>query len=109
MSMRGTLMKVIGLMAKLCEAGRHPGFIVLDSPLTTYKKADKKIEEETLEEQISADLIYAFYNDLCESYADRQIIIFDNQEPDECLIGKMNYTHFSKNKSVGRYGFLPVS
>lgn len=99
---------VIGLMTALCEYGRHPGFIVLDSPLTTYKKADKKIAKETPEEQITADLIYAFYSDLCESYSNRQIIVFDNQEPDKCLIEKMNYTHFSKNKSVGRYGFLPV-
>ncbi len=97
---------VIGLMETLSKTGRHPGFVVLDSPLTTYKQADKDRGEE--DQSIVADMIYAFYRDLCDSYKDRQIIIFDNQEPDSDLRPMMNYAHFSKNKNVGRYGFFPV-
>lgn len=96
---------VIGLMTTLSKDSRHPNFVVLDSPLTTYKKADNDVE--TSEESIASDLIYSFYRDLCDSYNDKQIIIFDNQEPDVDLQERMNYIHFSKSNDVDRYGFFP--
>jgi len=102
---------VIGLMNYLVEKGRHPGFIVLDSPLTTYKHRDEEVlpmDEEDEQEDIARNLIYAFYRDLCDFYKDKQIIVLDNQEPSEDLIQLMNYTHFSKNENIGRYGFFPV-
>ena len=52
-------------------------------------------------------MVYAFYRDLCDSDKDRQVIIFDNQEPDNDLKQLMKYEHFSKNHNVGRYGFFP--
>ncbi|MGK0270983.1 MAG: hypothetical protein ACI88H_001635 [Cocleimonas sp.] len=94
----------IGLMQYLFSKGRHPGFVVLDSPLTTYRKGD--VDESEIEVSIEKDMIFAFYIDLCESYQDKQIIVFDNQEPEKDLISKMNYYHFSKNKNLGRYGFF---
>ena len=92
-------------MTTLSKDSRHPNFVVLDSPLTTYKKADNDVE--TNEESIASDLIYSFYRDLCDSYNDKQIIIFDNQEPDVDLQERMNYIHFSKSNDVDRYGFFP--
>lgn len=97
---------IIGLMAVLKARGRHPGFIVLDSPLTTYKKADQERGEN--DESIENDMVYSLYRDLCDSYSNDQIIIFDNQEPEPDLLTMMHYTHFSKNTGVGRYGFFPV-
>lgn len=97
---------VIALMLELKKTNRHPGFVVLDSPLTAYKKADKNKNKETIEEELSENLIYCFYSDLADSYNDDQIIVFDNQEPDPSLHDKMNYIHFSKNKEIGRYGFF---
>lgn len=96
---------VIGLMSTLSQSGRHPGFVVLDSPLTTYKKGDKDRGE--TDESVEADMVYSFYRDLCDSYNDQQVIVFDNQEPDEDLRPLMKYEHFSKNRNVGRYGFFP--
>lgn len=98
---------VIGLMKSLIVAKRHPGFVVLDSPLTTYKKAD--IEQGEADESIESDMVYSVYRDLCDAYTEHQIIIFDNQEPDLDLIPLMNYQHFSKNVNVGRYGFFPAN
>jgi len=100
---------VIGLMNYLSEKGRHPGFLVLDSPLTTYKERDEVSSGEEDEQSfIANNLIYAFYRDLCDFYNDKQIIVLDNQEPSEDLSEKMNYVHFSKNEHIGRYGFFPV-
>lgn len=94
----------IGLMTTLSNSGRHPGFVVLDSPLTTYKQADKDRGDE--DESVLKNMVYSFYRDLCDSYKDHQIIVFENQEPDGDLIPMMKYEHFSKNINVGRYGFF---
>ncbi len=102
----------IGMMSYLSKAGRHPGFLVLDSPLTSYKQRDEvqvPFGEEDEQSFIENNLIYAFYRDLCDFYNDKQIIVLDNQEPSEDLIDNMKYIHFSGNEDVGRYGFfLPV-
>lgn len=101
---------VIGLMQHLAPSGRHPGFVVLDSPLTTYKQADQDRGEDISEEDlIAGDMIYSFYSDIAENYKDKQIIIFDNQEPDMSVIPDVNYMHFSRRRGVGRFGFfLPI-
>jgi len=100
---------VIGLMNFLHERNRHPGFLLLDSPLTTYKQRDEILSGEESEQAfIANNLIYAFYRDLCDFYNDKQIIVLDNQEPDKDLLDFMNYVHFSKNENIGRYGFFPI-
>lgn len=100
---------LLGLMDYLKPLDRHPGFVILDSPLTTYKKQDESKEEDE-QAYIANNLIYAFYKDLCDSYKSSQIIILENQEPDEDLHAEMNYIHFSGNPdpSTGRSGFFPV-
>ncbi|HCH6231682.1 coiled-coil domain-containing protein [Vibrio parahaemolyticus] len=98
---------IIGLMESMEE--RHPGFVVLDSPITTFKDADKDAGEEMdPDDEVSEDVIYAFYRDLCDSYLDKQVIVFENREPDPSLIDKMRYQQFTRKKSAGRYGFFPV-
>lgn len=96
----------IGLLTTISKSGRHPGFVVLDSPLTTYKQADK--DRGDRDESVAADMKYAFYRDLCDFYKEHQVIVFDNQEPDDDLKSMMKYEHFSQNPNVGRYGFFPV-
>ena len=99
---------LLGFMEYLYPLGRHPGFIILDSPLTTYKKQDEALEGQNEEIFLANNLIYAFYRDLCDFYKGKQIIVLDNQEPNEDLHALMNYVHFSGNPDVGRYGFFPV-
>lgn len=96
----------LGLMNLLKLSGRHPGFVVLDSPLTTYKEGDPEPEEG--DEEVAADVIYAFYQDVADNFKDSQVIIFENKEPDMALIPHMNYQHFTKSKKIGRYGFFPL-
>lgn len=97
---------VLGLMNLLKLSGRHPGFVVLDSPLTTYKEGDELPEDER--DEVSGDLIYAFYRDIADSFRDSQIIIFENKEPDMSVIPMLNYQHFTKSRRHGRYGFFPL-
>lgn len=100
---------LLGFMEYLYPKSRHPGFVILDSPLTTYKKRDEALENDNEEVFLANNLIYAFYRDLCDFYKDKQIIVLENQEPSEDLIPLMNYIHFSGNPNVGRYGFFPIS
>lgn len=98
---------ILGLMEYLFPKNRHPGFIVLDSPLTTYSPKDSS-SEESEDESLAKDIIYSFYHDLCDSYKDKQVIILENQEPDSRIHKLMKYIHFSGNKDVGRAGFFPI-
>lgn len=95
---------LIGLMnycykKNLC----HPGFVVLDSPLTTYKEKDKK---DGGDENITKGTKEKFYEMLAEQ-KNGQIIIFDNEEPSSTVKKKINYLHFSGDSSVGRKGLIP--
>ncbi|WP_088049276.1 AAA family ATPase [Virgibacillus dakarensis] len=80
----------------------HPGFVVLDSPLTTYrgKKSDEDINE---------DIQQAFFKDVSSLGNEMQIIILDNKEPNKDVKKKINYEEFTKDVTSGRYGFFPVT
>lgn len=83
----------------------HPGFIILDSPLTTYKEKDKQKNERN--EEVSKDVKSAFFYNLSQIGKSRQIIIFDNETPPEDLTG-IKYQHFTGNTNIERAGFVPV-
>jgi len=81
----------------------HPGIVVLDSPLTTYKEKDKKDGDD---ETITKGTKEKFYEMLAEQ-KNGQIIIFDNEEPSSTVKTKINYLHFSGDSTVGRKGLIP--
>lgn len=83
----------------------HPGVVILDSPLTTYKEKDKKKGEN--DESVGHGTKEKFYEILANGEPSTQIIIFDNEEPSEDVKGKINYLHFSGEASIGRKGFIP--
>lgn len=83
----------------------HPGVVVLDSPLTTYKEKDKKDGEH--DESVGKGTKEKFYEMLEKEESKKQIIIFDNEEPNEKMREKINYLHFSGDMSIGRKGFIP--
>lgn len=84
----------------------HLGFIVLDSPVLTFRGIDKKSTNG--EEFISDELKDKFYAELSKYKNDTQIIIIENKEPPAEIIKDINYIHFTKSKNNGRYGFIPV-
>jgi hypothetical protein len=84
----------------------HPSFVVLDSPLTTFRQGDKEKGEKN--EDVSEGVENSFFTDLTAISNSKQIIIFENKEPPADLHRKMNYIHFSGSASQGRKGFFPL-
>jgi hypothetical protein len=94
---------IYGLMKYSLSKGRnHPGFMVFDSPLTTFKERDGA---EELSETLSQNVEFAFFDSLAKD-VEGQVIIFENKEPNTSLIEKMNYIHFSGQQAIGRPGFF---
>lgn len=83
----------------------HPHLVIMDSPLTAYKKEEQyNIPEEDM---ISYDTEIEFFKNLSK-LKDSQIIIVDNKEPKGIANKDLNHIHFTKNKNHGRYGFFPI-
>ncbi|MCX8487335.1 MAG: hypothetical protein ORN53_09245, partial [Crocinitomicaceae bacterium] len=92
---------VLGLM-DFCVNNNlpHSRTIILDSPLTTYQGKESKVKSV----EIAKDMEDAFFNDLSTIANDRQIIMLDNKDPNDEVISKINYIHFTGDKSNGRQG-----
>lgn len=95
---------IIGLM-DYCISNNlaHPRNIIIDSPLTTYHG-----KEQSEQDEVSKDMQDAFFNNLSDIADNRQIIILDNKDPQEGLKAKINYIHFTNDKTRGRQGFFPL-
>jgi hypothetical protein len=77
----------------------HPGFVLLDSPLVTYREPDEHIGE---------GVKHAFYQNLASNLGEAQVIVLENEEPSVELNDNIALTTFTKNRSVGRYGLFPA-
>jgi len=93
----------IGLM-QYCKSNDtpHPGFVVLDSPLLTYRAP-----EGTEDELSGTDLKEKFYSYLAALPDDRQAIIIENVDPPATIAERPQVTMFSNNPHSGRQGFFP--
>jgi hypothetical protein len=83
----------------------HPGFIVLDSPLTTFKQGRDSGTEESIDPSIEA----AFWVSIEKLNADLQIVVLDNKEPPPHVASAISYTWFAGPlaKAGERRGFIP--
>lgn len=98
---------IIAIMQYCKQHGlSHPGFVVLDSPLTTYKEKDKRKNEKN--EEVDKSIKAAFFYNLSKIGNDKQIIVFDNEIPPEDL-KEITYHHFTGNPDIDRTGFLPMN
>lgn len=86
----------------------HPGFIILDSPLVTYRPPDPAEPEELDGDALDASVAAAFYRDIQRNF-DGQIIVMENTDPTEALDGATVDIPFTKSETSGRYGFFPRS
>ncbi|MDI5894822.1 AAA family ATPase [Flavobacterium algoritolerans] len=82
----------------------HSRNIILDSPLTTYQGKESKVKSV----EIAKDMEDAFFTDLSAVDRNRQIIMLDNKDPNDEIISKINYIHFTGDKTNGRQGFFPI-
>ncbi|MFB6462779.1 AAA family ATPase [Bradyrhizobium tunisiense] len=96
----------IGLQLAIKTMKRKPtGFIVLDSPLVTFREAD---HEDDLAPDQKIHVKQAFYKDLTTRSANFQIIIVENEDPTADLLANMTTHFFTKQATNGRYGFFPI-
>ena len=83
----------------------HPGFLVIDSPLTLFKKTEKR----TAGEEIDPGVERAFWKSPVATGSATRIIVLENKEPPSTVTPDLNYIHFAgKNAAPGqRIGFNP--
>lgn len=83
----------------------HSGFVVLDSPLVTYRppKAGEIIDDEVLDIGVAA----RFYADIQQSVGG-QVIIMENMDPPGGLQPESTDVFFTGIAGQGRFGFFPT-
>lgn len=94
---------VIGLL-EFCRRNDtiHPGFVVLDSPLLSYREPDGADDDMS-----SSDLNSCFYDFLSKMADDRQVIIVENTDPPALVQSSLHAMKFTGNPAIGRAGFFP--
>lgn len=87
---------------------KHPGFVILDSPIVSYRQAgDPQLTGE--DETISANVVDAFYAYLQDGFHGQSLIL-ENKSPLSPLPkGSREYFFSGAVSSVERAGFYPVS
>lgn len=95
-------------LMQACDAQQHshPGFVVLDSPLVTFRDRDVDSGAE-LSDTKNLQVKDAFYRDLVTRTGERQVIIFENEEPEFELRSRMTFLHFTGDPAIPRSGFFP--
>lgn len=85
----------------------HPGFVILDSPLVTYRPPEEGGPTDA-DDMLDASVAARFYADIQHNF-DGQIIIMENMDPPNGLDPESVDVPFTKNASHGRYGFFPAT
>lgn len=97
---------VMGVLKYAIKLGLpHPKIIILDSPLTTYKEKD--VKEDSSKQEVKEEVKNAFFESLNNYKENVQFIILENIEPKKEIQKNINYYRFTRNKLIGRYGFIP--
>jgi hypothetical protein len=95
---------VVGLF-RYCRKNKkpHPGFVAIDSPLTTYKKGQPR------EQAIDPGIEAAFWQSLAVLPHEFQIVVLDNKEPPASVASAIKYERFAgpEAKAGERAGFIP--
>ena len=90
----------IGLMNHCSkEPLSHTGFVMLDSPLTSYKEKDYT--------DVTEDIKIGFFESLLKLPEHHQVIVFENKEPPDDIIPRLIGYRFAGDKGEGRKGFIP--
>ncbi|MES0149281.1 hypothetical protein NKJ95_18810 [Mesorhizobium sp. M0012] len=98
---------VIALLRYCQENNRpHLGTVIIDSPLTSYKKQGKAVSDD---ERVNAGIEAAFWESLRSVKKGIQIIVIENKEPPPDVALALHYERFAgKEAEPGeRVGFIP--
>ena len=92
---------LFNLMKFLEVNGKYPfRFLFLDSPILSLK------ENVLEEEQASGGMREALFRYMVNNCGENQVIIAENEIPQNVNYSKANLIEFTKNKEKGRYGFF---
>ncbi|MGU3420838.1 hypothetical protein [Methylobacterium sp. D54C] len=87
----------------------HPGFLVLDTPLLTYRDPMKKAGDSLeLDEQElrNTDLKERFFDHLASLKQHAQVVVFENVDPPKSLGDALHIETFTNDPDEGRQGLL---
>lgn len=86
----------------------HPGVVVIDSPLTSYKRRGAK-DVKGSDGAVTSGVEAAFWESLTKIAKDVQVIIVENKEPPVSVAAAVHYEWFAGNEAEpgDRVGFIP--
>ncbi|MCH4022372.1 MAG: hypothetical protein LKH33_04535 [Acetobacter sp.] len=99
---------VIGLLRYCARNNRpHLGFLIIDSPLTSYKKRGAQVKG--AEGPIDLGVETAFWGALKQVPKNIQVIIVENKEPPADVVAAVHYEWFAGDTAApgDRIGFIP--
>ena len=85
----------------------HPGFVIIDSPLVTYRPPDEFDQDSGATDSLPSDLVSRFYESL-QNAVGIQVIVMENTDPPEGVPAGATDIVFTKS-AAGRYGYFPSS
>lgn len=85
------------------EGTPHPGFVILDSPLLSYREPEGETDDLR-----DTDVISHFYSFLAASKENRQVIIIENTDPPTQVQASPFTYKFTGEIGNGRCGLFPV-
>jgi hypothetical protein len=80
----------------------HAGFVILDSPLLSYREPDSQDDDLR-----GTDLDTCFYEYLEKANTDRQFIVIENTDPPFDVQTSSHATKFTGSPTIGRFGLFP--
>lgn len=92
----------------------HPGFMVLDTPVLTYRDAENRAEDSDQEVPLSTDGEESVAQTVAQSFYDYlsvspvQSVVLENQTPPTVDAEGCKIEYFSGTESRGRAGFYPA-
>ncbi|UGQ22254.1 hypothetical protein [Brucella anthropi] len=97
-------------LVRYCQKKKlpHPGVVVIDSPLTSYKRRGAK-DVKGSDSTVSSGVEAAFWDSLTKIAKDVQVIIVENKEPPLSVAAAVHYEWFAGNEAGpgDRVGFIP--
>ena len=81
----------------------HPGVVILDSPLLSYREPDGQADDLS-----HTDVNSHFYDYLAAMKPDRQVIIIENTDPPANIQASAQAMKFTGNPAVPRCGLFPL-
>ena len=97
-------------LARYCQRNSlpHPGFVVIDKPLTSYKRQGAR-NAEGADKKVSSGVEIAFWESLTKIAKDMQLIVVENKEPPANVAATIHYEWFAGNEAGpgDRIGFIP--